>query len=229
MSEEIIRQWNNAAESFAEEQERSAYADANKRIIKERFTNFNGEKILDLGCGYGYYTDYFRSIGGCATGVDGSQKMIDIAKDKYPECDFLVADITGRFPFEKETFDIVFCNQVLMDIENIENVFSECYRILKHGGILYYSITHPAFFNGEWKTGEGDQKVGKLVTSYITPKASVNRFWGETGHFHRPLSYYLNTASDSGFVLVHTDEPGVYDGINKNDDLPLFFFAEYRK
>ena len=48
MSEEIIKQWDSAAEKFAKEQEQSLYANANKKIIKERFKKFNGEKILDL-------------------------------------------------------------------------------------------------------------------------------------------------------------------------------------
>ncbi len=225
MSEEIIKQWNNAAENFAKEQERSVFAEANKKIIKERFNVFNGEKILDLGCGYGYYTNYFKSIGGNAIGIDASKAMIDIAKKNYPDCDFEVADITQKIPFEDNFFDIIFCNQVLMDIENVESVFYECSRILKPGGILYYSITHPAFFNGEWsKDGEG-----KLIDSYLTPGVSTNLFWGETKHFHRPLSFYLNAAADAGLSLIHAEEPKVYDGINKNDDLPLFFFAEYKK
>ena len=229
MSEEIIKQWNNAAENFAKEQERSVFADANKKIIKERFREFNGEKILDLGCGYGYYTEYFQSIGGIATGIDGSKAMIDIAKKNYPKCDFMVLDITKTLPFEDNSFDIIFCNQVLMDIENAESVFYECFRILKPGGILYYSITHPSFFNGEWKKNEEDSATGKFINSYLTPKVVTNSFWGETKHFHRPLSYYLNAAADAGLSIIHTEEPKVYDGINKNDDLPLFFFAEYKK
>lgn len=31
--------------------------------VKERSFQINGEKVLDLGCGYGFYTDYFMSIG----------------------------------------------------------------------------------------------------------------------------------------------------------------------
>ena len=229
MSEDIIKQWDNAAETFAKEQERSAFADTNKKIIKERFKKFNGERILDLGCGYGYYTDYFKSIGGNVIGTDGSKAMIDIAKKNYPDCEFMVSDISETLPFEDNTFDVVFCNQVLMDIENIDNVFYECRRILKTGGILYYSIIHPAFFNGEWMKSKEDSPSGKLITGYLTSGVSTNLFWGETKHFHRPLSHYLNVAADAGFRLIHTEEPKVYDGINKNDDIPLFFFAEYVK
>ena len=120
MSNASIEQWNKAADAFSEEQEKSEFSDMNKAAVKERFTSLSGEKVLDLGCGYGYYTDYFRSIGGEVTGVDGAPAMIDIAKEKYPDSAFAVVDITGKLPFENDEFDIVFCNQVLMDIDQVE-------------------------------------------------------------------------------------------------------------
>jgi 2-polyprenyl-3-methyl-5-hydroxy-6-metoxy-1,4-benzoquinol methylase len=226
MSEIVIGQWNDAAASYAEEQERSAFAEANRSIVKTRFEKLCGEKVLDLGCGYGSYTNYFRSIGGCATGVDGASSMVGLAKDKYPESAFEVVNITEKLPFDDDSFDIVFCNQVLMDIEHVERVLADVARVLKPGGIFYFSIVHPAFYNGEWVEGNPS---GKLITSYITPGITENHFWGETTHFHRPLSFYLNACSDAGLSLVHTEEPRAYDGVSKNEDIPLFFFAEYRK
>ena len=217
----IIDQWNEAAKTYSEKQEASAFALSNRKIVEKRFPKLNGEKVLDLGCGYGCYTDYFRSIGGDVVGVDGAGAMIGIAKERYPDCSFLVADITRPLPFESDSFDIVFCNQVLMDIEEVKNVFEECKRVLKPKGTLYYSIVHPAFYNGEWKDG------GKLITSYITPEIKANDFWGETKHFHRSLSFYLNAASDVGMMLVHAEEPRAYEEEGKNGDIPLFFFAEY--
>ncbi|MBO4686919.1 MAG: class I SAM-dependent methyltransferase [Clostridiales bacterium] len=222
----VIDQWNSAAKTYVQEQEGSAFADANKAVVKRRFTDLHGEKVLDLGCGYGSYTEYFRSIGGCVTGVDGASAMIELAKEKYPDSAFDVVDMTEALPFENESFDIVFCNQVLMDIEPVEHVLAEVVRVLKPGGIFYFSIVHPAFYNGEWVEGNPS---GKRITSYITPGITSNHFWGETTHFHRPLSFYLNVCSDAGLILTHTDEPRAYDGVSKNEDIPLFLFAEYRK
>ena len=229
MSINVIDQWNNAAKAFSEEQERSFFARLNKAIVARRFTELHGEKVLDLGSGYGVYTDYLRSIGGDVIGIDGAQAMVDIAKEKYPDCTFMIADITRPLPFEDDSFDIVFCNQVLMDIENVETVLKECKRVLKSGGILHYSIVHPAFFGGNWTKDKTSGKNGKLISSYLTKGISENTFWGSTTHYHRPLSYYLNAASDAGLTLIHTKEPPAYENKDRNSDLPLFFFAEYRK
>lgn len=180
-------------------------------------------------CGDGYYSDYFNSIGADVYGVDGSDKMIEIARSRCPDCSLFLCDITEKLPFSSDSFDLVFCNQVLMDIEDVQTVFSECYRVLKKDGILYFSIVHPAFYDGDWVKDENGFCCAKQIGSYIRNYSFTNNFWGETEHFHRPLAYYLNAAAQQGLMLKHVDEPVSYDGITKNKDLPLFFFAEYQK
>lgn len=227
---DIINQWNSAALKYAQEQENSEFAECNKQIVMNRFQRLNGEKLLDLGCGYGFYTDYFRSVGANAAGIDGSEKMIETARERYPLSEFSVMDITAPLAFESGSFDIIFSNQVLMDVENVDFIFSECKRILKPQGILYYSVVHPAFFGGHWLKDENGYCYAKATEKYIEPYRRINEFtWGNTTHFHRPLSYYLNAAAKNGFALKNAHEPVTYDGKNKNGDLPLFFFAEYLK
>ena len=225
----LVDQWDKAAKKYTKDQEQSDFVKSNKRIVKTRFQEMSGRKVLDLGCGYGYYTDYFQSIGADVIGVDGSANMIDIARSRYENCTFDKCDITEDFPYENESFDLIFCNQVLMDVENIEKVFSECYRVLKPDGVFYYSIVHPAFYDSEWVKDKKGFCYGKTISSYIEPYSFTNEFWGKTEHFHRSLSYYLNTATEQGFTLKHVEEPVSFDGVTKNKDLPLFFFAEYTK
>lgn len=223
----VINQWDNAAQKYTEDQECSSYVVFNKDFVKLRFKKFNGEEILDLGCGYGFYTDYFRNIGAKVVGVDASKNMIKIAKKRYPLTEYDVMDITKPFSFENNQFDVIFCNQVLMDVENLETIFSECRRILKPGGLLYYSIVHPAFYGSKWIKDENGYKYAKLIDKYLKQYQINNDFWGETAHFHRPLSYYFNLASNNGFHLIKIDEPFVYE--KNNRDIPLFLFAEYKK
>lgn len=226
---DIVQKWEAAAAVYAESQELSELAESNKAVVKARFERMSGERVLDLGCGYGYYSDYFAGIGANAVGIDGSEKMIEIARERYPNLAFYVADIEKTLPLENESFDIVFSNQVLMDIGNVDFVFSECKRVLKNGGIFYFSIVHPCFYDGQWVKEDNGYKSAKAIDKYISCYRLTNRFWGETAHFHRPLSFYLNIAAKYGFMLKQALEPVSYDGIFKNKDLPLFFFAEYVK
>lgn len=224
-----LSKWEIVSSAFMEEQEKSEFADSNKKVVKRRFSKLDGVKVLDIGCGYGYYTSYFDRIGADVIGIDGSASMIRLANKNYPTCTFIIADITKPFAFNDKKFDIVFCNQVLMDIENIEPIISEVKRVLKDGGIFYFSIVHPAFFDAEWIKDNKGYCFAKRIEKYISNYYFENDFWGKTLHFHRPLSYYFNMLSQYGFVLKHVEEPKSYDGINKNSDLPLFLFAEYQK
>lgn len=226
--ENVIQQWDNAAAAFAEDQEMSEYAESNKAVIETRFRRLNGERVLDLGCGYGWYTDFFARIGANAVGVDGSERMIAIAREKYPSSEFTLADIEKPLPFDNGCFDIVFSNQVLMDIENADFVISECERVLKDGGVFYFSIVHPCFYGGNWLMDEKRRCYAKAIDRYINSYRLTNEFWG-TAHFHRPLAFYLNAAAKYGLSLKEICEPVSYDGISKNNDLPLFFFAEFIK
>lgn len=223
-----LSKWEAASKAYMEKQEKSEFADINKNVVKSRFLKLDGAKVLDIGCGYGYYTNYFNSIDASVIGVDGSISMISLANKNYPNCTFFVSDITKPLELPSEEFDIVFCNQVLMDIENIEPIISEVKRVLKDEGIFYFSIVHPAFYDTEWLKDENNYCYAKCIERYLSNYHFNNDFWGETLHFHRPLSYYFNMLAQYGFVLKHIDEPKSYDGVNKNSDLPLFLFAEYQ-
>lgn len=76
----IIQQWDCAALRYMQDQECSEYVRCNKALVQARFPGFSGERVLDLSCGYGCYTDYFRAAGADAIGIDGSEKMIELAR-----------------------------------------------------------------------------------------------------------------------------------------------------
>jgi len=97
-----------------------------------------GDKVLDLGCGNGRLVELFFGKPIEYFGIDNSQKLIEIAKSKYPQQEFLVFDGL-KIPFEDNFFDKIFCVAVLHHIPGKQlrqEFLNEARRVLKPGGKL---------------------------------------------------------------------------------------------
>lgn len=116
-----------------------------------------------------------------------------------------------------------------MDIDSFEKVYQEVYRVLKLNGIFYFSIVHPAFYDCYWEQDERGFRKSKIMSKYLSEYSFINDFWGETTHYHRTISTYINSALSKGFVLKYLEEPISYDGVTKSKEFPLFLFAEFVK
>lgn len=101
-----------------------------------------GERVLDLGCGNGRLSELFRDKNIEYIGVDNSEKLIEIAKAKYPEAKFQVASALN-LPFPDDYFDKIFSIAVLHHIPSDElrqEFIKEAKRVLKPGGILIITV-----------------------------------------------------------------------------------------
>jgi len=224
----VIQAWNTAARSYAEAAEISQYARFCRKFVTQYFSNVNKLKILDAGCGSGEYTHILSQNGAAVTGCDAASEMLRIAREKYPAYSYDEVNLTEPLPYEDDSFDLVFCHLVLMDIDPIDTAISEFYRITKEQGRFFFSIVHPAFYRGEWEVDEQGRAVSKKVPAYISLAATEQNFWGTTMHYHRPISYYFNQMTNKGFILKEMLEPKVYEEA-KIPDMPLYLFAEFQK
>jgi len=101
-----------------------------------------GEKVLDIGCGNGRLFQILKDKNIEYTGIDFSKNLIELAKKKYPEGNFLVANALN-LPFKENTFDKVFLIAVLHHIPSKElrsQVLKEAKRVLKPQGLLILTV-----------------------------------------------------------------------------------------
>jgi ubiquinone/menaquinone biosynthesis C-methylase UbiE len=89
--------------------------------------------ILDVGCGPGYVSAAATERGVNAIGLDFSEEMIGIAKEKSPQIEFRQGD-AQNLPFANGTFDRVVANFALLHLADPERAMSEAARVLKAGG-----------------------------------------------------------------------------------------------
>lgn len=96
--------------------------------------------ILDLGCGTGEpIAKFFLEQGFHVTGVDGSQKMIELCKKRFPEAKWLVSDM--RDIKLQQQFDAVFAWHSLfhLDYDSQRRMFKLINAHLKPDGLLVFT------------------------------------------------------------------------------------------
>jgi 2-polyprenyl-6-hydroxyphenyl methylase / 3-demethylubiquinone-9 3-methyltransferase len=98
-------------------------------------------RLLDIGCGGGVLTEEFASMGCQVTGIDLSPRSIEIARFHAARVelsiDYQVGSAT-RLSFEKESFDVVSCCDVLEHIHEWKQVIAEAGRVLKPAGLFFF-------------------------------------------------------------------------------------------
>jgi SAM-dependent methyltransferase len=112
-------------------------------------TRIANPRVLEVGCGSGYYSDVFATLlpGGVRyTGIDYSDAMIARAHAHYPSTAFEVADAT-RLPYADRAFDIVFNGVSLMHIVEYQAAIREAARVASR-----YCIFHTAPVFAEYRT-----------------------------------------------------------------------------
>jgi ubiquinone/menaquinone biosynthesis C-methylase UbiE len=96
-----------------------------------------GVDVLDIGCASGGFFNIMRSLqpGIRYTGIDISPTAIQIARQRYPEARFEVADATA-IPFRDNAFDFVHCTGVTVHVPLYQDVIREAYRVSRRYVIM---------------------------------------------------------------------------------------------
>jgi len=110
-----------------------------RRLVREALAPAPGERILDVGCGPGFYAaEILQEVGeqGSVVGVDTSAAMLGVAAKRAkgsPNADFRKADAT-ELPVEDGEFDAALSVQVLEYVADATAALRELRRALRPGG-----------------------------------------------------------------------------------------------
>jgi ubiquinone/menaquinone biosynthesis C-methylase UbiE len=201
-----------------------------------------GKDVLDLGCGNGYLSRKFAREAAKVRAIDSSPGMIERAINHDPGnklgIKYSVTNANNLATFDAETFDVVFANMTLMDIEDAEGAIKETSRVLRSGGKFVASLSHPCFDNGKNSAWILEKVIGErwLETRlYRRIRAYRHTFseefpWrisdsetGWTRGYHRPLNWYSKAFRSAGLAIVALEEPEpTKEFMEKESEAPWF-------
>lgn len=96
-------------------------------------------RVLDVATGPGYAAAAATRRGATPVGIDFSHAMVERARMRHPEIEFLTGD-AEELPFEDASFDAVVTNFGLLHLSRPERALAESHRVLRPGGRLAFTV-----------------------------------------------------------------------------------------
>jgi 2-polyprenyl-3-methyl-5-hydroxy-6-metoxy-1,4-benzoquinol methylase len=183
--------------------------------VLELLGDVRGKRVLDAGCGGGFYSLWLSQRGAKVLGVDGSEEMIKIAREKASkkrlDAEFSVEDVAD-LRIEDGVFDLVLSTLVLMDVKELDKAVGQLVRVTKNMGDIVVSVQHPTLTAGDWERESG-QKLFRKLDDYFT-KRELKTVWENEAkepfsfkYYHRSLQEYAQPFLERRCVLTSLVEP----------------------
>jgi ubiquinone/menaquinone biosynthesis C-methylase UbiE len=113
-----------------------------RRAILDALALGPADHLLEVGCGGGLLLRDARVTGASVTGLDHSEEMVVLARERAPGADVVLAQ-AERLPFADGTFSAIAMSVVFFFLEDPVGVLRECRRVLRRGGHIAVYTTGP--------------------------------------------------------------------------------------
>jgi len=188
---------------------RSDIIETHVRWIHDTILQKRPSKLLDLGCGPGFYIEKLSLLGHQCTGVDFSPASVDYARCHCKESQIVLGDI--RNTFFGDEYDLVmllFGELNVFPPDDFQRILDKAYASLKQGGILLIEVSlldavkKSGCAPPRWYTSDkgglyalfSDKPHGTLVENHWFEKPRVARsdFWIFEEN-SKNVSHYVST------------------------------------
>jgi uncharacterized peroxidase-related enzyme len=116
--------------------------------LHERLRLAPGERVLDIACGAGLSLELAALRGVAGAGIDASERLVAVARDRSPEADLRVGDMHA-LPWDDDSFDVVMSCRGIWG--TTPDALREVMRVLRPGGRLGLTVWgHIKASEGAW-------------------------------------------------------------------------------
>jgi len=174
--------------------------------------DLRGQRVLELGCGGGQCCIAFAKRGALVIGLDISDEQLAFARTLATQeavaVEFVRGSATQLADFQDGAWDIVFSIYTFSYLDDMQRCLVECYRILRPGGRLLFSLDHPlrdCFFDDE------EEELAVYPVRNYFDNQPMQWTFADTGvrmhSHHYTVAQWLDLLRLNGFRLHQLVEP----------------------
>jgi SAM-dependent methyltransferase len=169
-----------------------------------------GLRIVDLGCGFGWFCRWARQQGAAhVLGLDISEKMLARARAvPDPGITYERADLE-RLSLPAASLDLAYSSLALHYVEDIATLFAAVHRALVPGGQFVFSTEHPIYMAPSkpgWSIDADGKKTWPLNRYFVEGPRTTDWLARGVVKHHRTVGTTLNLLIRVGFKLTHVEE-----------------------
>jgi 2-polyprenyl-3-methyl-5-hydroxy-6-metoxy-1,4-benzoquinol methylase len=216
--------WNEAAdawETFVETGQDYYRHVIHGPALLEICEPLQGQEVLDLGCGPGYFSRQMAKRGARLVAVDLAEEQVAHALRHEAEEPLGIeyhimpaAQVTEQFADRR--FDLVTACMALHDMAEPQAVLISAFDVLRPGGRLAFSTPHPCTDTPfrEWERGDSTDHGYLKINHYFDTGPTVLRWRMGRLTYHWDSPYWRHTISEwsamiaaAGFLIRRLHEP----------------------
>lgn len=216
--------WNQGArawEAFVESGADFYRLEVHGPALLEACGQVAGLRVLDLGCGQGYFTRALARAGADATGVDLADALVELARGheareplgaRYERMS--AAEVATRWP--AGSFDRVTSCMAVQDMADVPAVLAGAFQLLRPGGRMVFSVPHPCTDTPyrEWDRDLLGRKRSLKLDRYFEAGPGTC-LWNmprleypwQTPHWRHTLEQWSRMIGGAGFLVAGLAEP----------------------
>ena len=191
-------------------------------LVLRAIRPFPGLRVLDAGCGEGYISRATAREGAIALGVDACDELIQAAittaRAENLPIEYFTADVKN-LPLEDSSVDVVVCNHLVNDLQELKPAFQEFRRVLSPGGRLVILMLHPCFYRPHDDRTSSQPSVSPSQPSVSAVEYFTTRFISQPFKVScivspakvrvwlRPLEEYASALTEAAFSITALTEP----------------------
>ena len=193
--------------------------EAETPVVREILSRAPRGAALDAACGTGRHAAHLRALGYDVIGVDATEAMLAVARDKVPDASFRLGTLQ-QLPVDDASVDVVTCSLALTHVPDLAPVVAEFARVLRPGGWAVLADVHPittSFGGAAIFPSEGEELALPYVPNlvhqageYVTAARAAGL---EVAECHEPRVPEAAIVSNPAYAVLPDAVRAAFDGL----------------